>query len=186
VTRENSSSTNVSPCQTLLVYLPASHLLVSPFFMPVYCTGFLHISSQTNLPHPHTQLEELNVCGKSNLLRLYVKKLTTVQFVAVKMVYRNVLESTSIFQCPICIYTYHSCMHKCNPTIHFYSSLLISSSYLHLFLFMLPIKEKSVKVMSIQHVNNHCPPTLTFVLPLSKFLPKNSLPAVTNRSSYSQ
>jgi len=125
VTRENSSSTNVSPCQTLLVYLPASHLLVSPFFMPVYCTGFLHISSQTNLPHPHTQLEELNVCGKSNLLRLYVKKLTTVQFVAVKMVYRNVLESTSIFQCPICIYTYHSCMHKCNPTINFYSLSLI-------------------------------------------------------------
>jgi len=63
-------------------------------------------------------MEELKAHDKSNLLlRMYVKN-QSFHFVDVKMVYRTVIiESASIFQCPICIYVYCSCMHKLCPLI---------------------------------------------------------------------
>jgi hypothetical protein len=52
------------------------------------------------------------------------EKMVMFHFVAVKMVHKSVLDSTSNFWCPICIYVYHSCMHKLHPLIQIPNSLL--------------------------------------------------------------
>jgi hypothetical protein len=111
----------------ILVCLPGSHLLTPFLFYLSILHRFPSDLFERKFAEPPcskfiTQLEELNTYDNSSLpFRLYVKNLVTFHFVAVKIMYGIVLESTSIFKCPTCFYVYHSCMHKCNPNTDLYS-----------------------------------------------------------------
>jgi len=107
------------------------------------------------------------------------KELATYYFVSVKMVCRIVLELISIFQCLICIYVYHSCMHKCNPATNFYSvSLILQQLSCSVPISVFWWKEGLSRLRWFS-----MPPPSAFVSLLPKLLPRNPVSAVTNTNS---